>query len=595
MIDPRRLWPQGSYNRPVPIPTSAPGDLPLLCLQVNVEWMPYILGCLKQLMLPSTWGDVRDPVAQAATYAANDLIALFAEAADCGAGDVAGTYAETCLEEPVEFGASTLTPVQELTVEPGEYELVAEGMVGFSVAAAHFTISVWAGATLLVEKQLTTGNAGYYSAYAMTVKVAPTVETVYTVQVETYATGSFAYADPPDFGGTAHVTTCLRAYPLGLSGPVGPAGDPGPATMLRFTAGCVMQYSTDSGATWLDVPGWDTFAPGCFAGFDGASIPISEIDPADPPNVQGVDQNQQACNIAAYLAQQVIRGAVNEAQRQANLTKTALDFGVALLALIPGIDIAELGFVEGANILYGLVDGDNLADFTAAATDETLWTEVVCAIYGAIAIQGKVNAGNFGNVATALGAISYSHTEVPTALALFWSGLGLQAVQAAQVPGALTVADCSSCSAGGPWCTWWQTDEVDMCGGDWVAIPHGTFGTLATCADSAWTATADIAGNWWLAVEATLPQPREITTARMDFGGGVDTGFHTDFIAEDGSVLYTTAVKNWVGDPPGTGRGPVYKVRVYMGPGAFTFDLGSIKLGGPDEGSPWGENNGVCD
>src|ERR1035437_3682795 len=103
MWDPLQPWSRGSYNRPVPIPTSAPGDAPLLCLAVNAEWMQYVMGSLKQLMLPDTWGDSRDPLVEGAQAAANDLIALFAEATPCGSSDMAGTYEDACVAVNVDF------------------------------------------------------------------------------------------------------------------------------------------------------------------------------------------------------------------------------------------------------------------------------------------------------------------------------------------------------------------------------------------------------------------------------------------------------------------------------------------------------------
>lgn len=32
---------------------------------------------------------------------------------------------------------------------------------------------------------------------------------------------------------------------------------------IRFSDGCTFQQSTDGGATWTTVPGWDTFYPDC--------------------------------------------------------------------------------------------------------------------------------------------------------------------------------------------------------------------------------------------------------------------------------------------------------------------------------------------
>src|ERR1035437_3845560 len=116
MWDPRQPWSRGSYNRPVPIPTLAPGDAPLLCLAVNAEWMQYVMGSLKQLMLPDTWGDAADPLVQAAQAAANDLIAIFAEATPCGVDSMAGTYAESCLSANTDASGGSTHDVLSVSI-----------------------------------------------------------------------------------------------------------------------------------------------------------------------------------------------------------------------------------------------------------------------------------------------------------------------------------------------------------------------------------------------------------------------------------------------------------------------------------------------
>lgn len=46
---------RGSFREPVVPPTTGSLDLPLACLTVNTSWLPYIMGALQQLSLPSTW------------------------------------------------------------------------------------------------------------------------------------------------------------------------------------------------------------------------------------------------------------------------------------------------------------------------------------------------------------------------------------------------------------------------------------------------------------------------------------------------------------------------------------------------------------
>ena len=594
MLDWQRAWPQGSFKVPVPIPSAAPGDGPLLCLAVNEEWMQYLIGAAKQLMLPSTWGDASDPLVQGAQRAANDLIAILAEATACGADDVAGTYTSACLAAPVSTPINTPVDVLSLTVQPGEYDL--DGIVTVAAAAADIEVTLWDDAgTKLAEEEAVPPGSSYSWPVPISAHVTPTVATTYTVRIESPSGTVQALADP-NFNSTgAHLATCLHAYPLGVSGPAGPIGPPGGPASFRFTADCIMQYSTDSGVTWLDVPGWDANAPTCFAGFHGAAIPIDDIDPGAPPNVQDVPAEQAACNIAAYLAQTVIRGAVNEAQRQATLTNDALDFGVALVALIPGIDLVMVGLAAGANALYQLVDGDNLSDFTAAASDEALWSAVTCAIYGVIAEDGEVTDANFAAVGAAIGGVTYSHAEVPTAMAIFWGGLGVKAVRAAQIAGALEVADCSACATSGAWCTWWQSGERDMCNGEWTAVQaSGGPAGVGTCAGDVFT-PASGGGSWGLKVQIDLPHPRTITTVRNDWSGSFGDIPTVVLYDAAGTALLTRHTGNWRASD---GDGPianVARITVENEGGDSPANLTSLKVGGPDFGSPWLENNGVCD
>jgi hypothetical protein len=520
---------------------------------------------------------------------------IFADAAECGVDAVAGVYVEECLSAPVAFSTAALTEVLELTVEPGDYHLVAQVYAAPNDGANRMIASLWEGAAILSEGEFTSSNTDWAGAIPLSAHVSPSDSTTYVLKMGTSNTSARALADPTYFATGVHVTTCLRAYPLGISGPRGEDGPPGIIPRFRFTADCVMEVSLDDGVTYAPMTGWLDNAPNCFAGFDGAGIPVGEVDPGSPPDVQGVGTNQRACDVAAYLAQVVIRGAVNEAQRQAGLTHTALDFGVALLALIPGIDLATLGLVEGANLLYGLVDGGDLADWTAASSDETLWSLVTCAIFGCIVDDGEVTAANFACVSGALGAISYAHAEIPTGLALFWSGLGLHAIRTAQVAGSLEVADCTGCEGSGPWCTWWEADQRDMCAGDMTALTGEAGATPATCSSGAWHAVNNGTGSYDITVEIILPFPRTLDTVRVDYTAGSTDYFNTTMYDEAGGVVHSTALTNW---QAGTEGGLQHGVkRVVIGKGTFgvPYDLGSVKIGGPDSGSPWGENNGTCD
>lgn len=594
MWDPLSPWPQGSFQTPVPIPESAPGDGPLLCVSINADWMGYLIGAAKQLMIPSTWGDMRDPLVIAAQTAANDLIALLAEAAPCGVSSVSGTYVGTCLAADLAVAASTMTDVLSITVDPGEYTLMARLCFWSSGGGANAAAYLWDGTSYLAATSSNTIGDTYQESYDLSVRVTPAVTTTYTVRVYMVAKSGTVFAEvqyAPDAG---HVVSCLEAIPLGVSGPTGPDGPPGPATQVRFTAACGLEYSTDSGVTWLAVPGWLTNAPTCFAGFHGATIPISLIDPGAPPSIPGVAFEQASCNIAAYLAQDVLRGALNQAQHSAGLTQTALEFGGALLALIPGVDVAIVGYYAASAALYSAVIGGTLSDYTAAASDDTLWAAMTCAIYGVIREDGEVTAANFAAVASAISAVTYTHAEVPPAAADFFTGLGIEGVRAAQAAGALNVADCSGCGSSGAWCTWWEPGQRDLCNGDWTGFQTSGPTGISTCSSGVFQPVTG-SGEWAIGVRLQLPHPRTLTAVRQDYSGSFGDPRHLALYDSAGTLLYSDATGNWLAS---NGSGPianVSRVDISCGGGDSPVTLGSIKVGGPDFGSPWDDDNGVCD
>jgi len=83
MWDPEADYPQSSYVEPVVDPGTAPGDGPLVCLQINAAWIPYIVGSVMQLGQPPAW-TTTDPTALADLLGRlTDLIALIGTAGAC--------------------------------------------------------------------------------------------------------------------------------------------------------------------------------------------------------------------------------------------------------------------------------------------------------------------------------------------------------------------------------------------------------------------------------------------------------------------------------------------------------------------------------
>lgn len=69
--------PYGSFRTPVDIPASNPFDDPLYQVCVNRDWLPYIAGSLKQLLLQSTWNFMSEADLQDVQGRVFDLISAF--------------------------------------------------------------------------------------------------------------------------------------------------------------------------------------------------------------------------------------------------------------------------------------------------------------------------------------------------------------------------------------------------------------------------------------------------------------------------------------------------------------------------------------
>lgn len=80
---PGALIPFIPYPRPVEIPDADPDATPLVCLQINVLWLPYLLGCAKALTVDSTWASGDPAIVNEATTRAHQLLYLLSGDASC--------------------------------------------------------------------------------------------------------------------------------------------------------------------------------------------------------------------------------------------------------------------------------------------------------------------------------------------------------------------------------------------------------------------------------------------------------------------------------------------------------------------------------
>lgn len=209
---------------------------------------------------------------------------------------------------------------------------------------------------------------------------------------------------------------------------------------MRLTADCHLQFSTDGGSTWHDVDGWTTNIGGCVR----SNIPL-----VPPPNPMGTGTNQFACNLAGFLAAEVLQQALIVAHTALAAGNTVLQYFQQLAAdIATGNPLLEV-LVTVANDLYPTVQAQPIADVASASTDPLLWAEVTCAIYNCIKGVGYVDATNFACVAPRIAAIPYHLTWVPPLVAGLWNNLGLTFIQQAEYPGAIDDVDCTDCAE---WC-----------------------------------------------------------------------------------------------------------------------------------------------
>jgi hypothetical protein len=250
-----------------------------------------------------------------------------------------------------------------------------------------------------------------------------------------------------------------------------------PPVEYRFTSDCLLQTSSDSGATWVTVPGFDTYFDACVKAHVPPAVPVP-VNPGHPTD--------NACAIAGWLTYNIFQ--INEQKlHDALMAGQAVDQYIreavqTIVAFAPILD-----FIVGPfEAFYNTALPQPLAELQAAASDSGFQLLVQCAIYSAIQGVGYVDSTNFAQVGTNLAGIAYTHPWVPVLLANLWTNLGLTAWRTIQAEGSLTAADCSSCGA---WCigytasalsTYWAAACGAPCGnfaaGAWNSVPRGDLG-----------------------------------------------------------------------------------------------------------------------
>src|ERR1035437_7621549 len=153
---------------------------------------------------------------------------------------------------------------------------------------------------------------------------------------------------------------------------------------------------------------------------------------------------QRACNIAGYLANDVLKQSMQQAVDAIQANKGVLGF-TALLWLIPGAEaVAAIGVA--LTQFYNALVGGALTDYQDALADPSLFSRLACAIYSAIEADGQVTEANFPTILTNIAGVSYTHSDVISTIHDYVANLGYPGLAAIQNTGALAVYDCSQCS-----------------------------------------------------------------------------------------------------------------------------------------------------
>src|SRR6185312_8473506 len=136
----------------------------------------------------------------------------------------------------------------------------------------------------------------------------------------------------------------------------------------------------------------------------------------------GGTTGQRACNIAGYLAVDVLKQSMQQAVDAINANRGVLGF-TALLWLIPGAEaVATIG--TALTQFYNALSGGTLGDYTDALNDPSLFSRLACAIYSAIEPDGQVTEANFPTILSNIAGVSYTHSDVISTVHDYVAALG---------------------------------------------------------------------------------------------------------------------------------------------------------------------------
>ena len=472
---------RGSFIEPVAPPDVEPDASPLVCLSINADWLPYVVGAAMQLAQPSTWATTDAGLLQTTLFRAMALIDQIGQAGACEG------------------------PAMQLRVNNCQLQASTDGGTTWAEIA---------------------GWSDYQASCLPLVSLKVTEECQLAFTVD----GGETWQGVANWD--TYQAMCLPKV-----------------IQTRFTSDCQLETSSDGGTTWVAVPGWVDNLPACFAGWltaaGGVTIPSVPVNPGN------LSADNEACAIATYLANAVIKQSLTQAitSIEGNLGKAGLLLG--LVQFIPGVDIITDLMAFGAFGLYSAINGGTIGNYQAAVADSSLWSTMSCAIYEQIKAVGYVDATNYDAVLTAIAAVTYTHSEVVTTIHDYAASLGLSGVRQLQSSGALDTGDCSGC--GGAWCYtfdfttgdlgWAISGNPDYAGAYSTGV--GFIGTENNDAQISLQMVRSLEANMHLtffSIYYTVGHSGELYLARSwagGFPGGTDTIIFEDHNLAGGNLLHS--------------------------------------------------------
>jgi hypothetical protein len=128
-------------DEPLPVVGVAPGAAPTVCIQVNEQWVPLLIGVAEFMLWPDFWTGTGEEVRQAVSHAI-ELIGLLA------GGSCGGMRGCTIFEEKIGNGGSSIVGAQfrKLNTVEGDTDLVELVGDGYSFRPIAGTYMVFASA-----------------------------------------------------------------------------------------------------------------------------------------------------------------------------------------------------------------------------------------------------------------------------------------------------------------------------------------------------------------------------------------------------------------------------------------------------------------